>query len=84
MDEAEPDVLAYVILPKEHRAKLHNTNSTEHLNSEMEEADRIGRCLPERQRHYLSRLPPPPRAERRVGRPACPLHDAGNYQPDDR
>ncbi|TGS51915.1 IS256 family transposase, partial [Mesorhizobium sp. M3A.F.Ca.ET.201.01.1.1] len=26
MDEAEPDVLAYMTFPKEHRTKLHSTN----------------------------------------------------------
>ena len=26
MDEAEPDVLAYMTFPKEHRAKLHSTD----------------------------------------------------------
>ncbi len=26
MDAAEPDVLAYMTFPKEHRAKLHSTN----------------------------------------------------------
>lgn len=26
MDDAEPDVLAYMAFPKEHRAKLHSTN----------------------------------------------------------
>lgn len=35
MDEAEPDVLAYMTFPKEHRAKLHSTNPIERLNSEI-------------------------------------------------
>jgi transposase-like protein len=35
MDEAEPDVLAYMSFPKEHRAKLHSTNPIERLNGEI-------------------------------------------------
>ena len=27
MDDVEPDVLAYMTFPKEHRAKLHSTNN---------------------------------------------------------
>jgi len=32
MDAAEPDVLAYMTFPKEHRAKLDSTNPIERLN----------------------------------------------------
>jgi transposase-like protein len=35
MDEAEPDVLAYMGFPREHRAKLHSTNPIERLNGEI-------------------------------------------------
>jgi putative transposase len=43
MHEAEGDVLAYMIFPKEHRAKLHSTNSIERLNSEIKRrADVVG------------------------------------------
>ncbi|NOW46965.1 transposase-like protein [Novosphingobium sp. SG751A] len=35
MDDAEPDVLAYMAFPKEHRAKLHSTNPIERLNGEI-------------------------------------------------
>jgi len=35
MDKAEPDVLAYMTFPKEHRAKLHSTNPIERLNGEI-------------------------------------------------
>ena len=35
MDEAEPDVLAYMTFPKEHRLKLHSTNPIERLNGEI-------------------------------------------------
>ncbi len=35
MDEAEPDVLAYMSFPTQHRAKLHSTNPLERLNGEI-------------------------------------------------
>ena len=35
MDEAEPDVLAYMGFPAAHRAKLHSTNPIERLNGEI-------------------------------------------------
>jgi transposase-like protein len=35
MDEAEPDVLAYMSFPTAHRAKLHSTNPLERVNSEI-------------------------------------------------
>jgi transposase-like protein len=35
MDEAEPDVLAFMAFPQAHRAKLHSTNPIERLNGEI-------------------------------------------------
>ena len=35
MDEAEADVLAYMMFPKDHRPKLHSTNPLERLNGEI-------------------------------------------------
>ena len=35
MDDAEPDVLAYMTFPAQHRAKLHSTNPLERLNGEI-------------------------------------------------
>src|SRR6201999_878238 len=35
MEEAEPDVLAYMSFPAPHRAKLHSTNPIERLNGEI-------------------------------------------------
>jgi len=35
MDEAEPDVLAYMTFPAAHRTKLHSTNPLERLNGEI-------------------------------------------------
>jgi putative transposase len=43
MDEAEPDVLAYMTFPTQHRAKLHSTNPLERLNKEVtRRADVVG------------------------------------------
>ncbi len=35
MDDAEPDVLACMTFPQEHRARLHSTNPIERLNGEI-------------------------------------------------
>jgi transposase-like protein len=35
MDEAEPNVLAYMSFPAQHRAKLHSTNPIERVNGEI-------------------------------------------------
>jgi putative transposase len=35
IDDAEPDVLAYMCFPHQHRAKLHSTNPLERLNGEI-------------------------------------------------
>src|SRR5262249_28703571 len=35
MDQAEPDVLAYMSFPVQHRVKLHSTNPIERLNGEI-------------------------------------------------
>ena len=35
MDDAEPDVLAYMTFPKEHRTKLHSINPIERINGEI-------------------------------------------------
>ncbi len=43
MDDAEYDVLAFMDFPKEHRAKIHNTNVLERLNGEVKRrADVVG------------------------------------------
>ena len=43
MDESEADVLAYMALPAQHRAKLHSTNPLERLDKEVKRrADVVG------------------------------------------
>jgi transposase-like protein len=48
MDEAEPDVLAYMTFPQQHRAKLHSTNPLERLNGEISAAPRSSESFPTR------------------------------------
>lgn len=46
MDDAEPDVLAYMTFPKEHRAKLHCTNPIERLNGEIKRRTEVVGIFP--------------------------------------
>src|SRR5436190_8437454 len=46
MDDAEPDVLAYMTFPKEHRAKLHSTNPIERLNGEIKRRSEVVGIFP--------------------------------------
>ena len=46
MDAAEPDVLAYMTFPKEHRAKLHSTNPIERLNGEIKRRTEVVEIFP--------------------------------------
>jgi transposase-like protein len=46
LDNAEPDVLAYMTFPKEHRAKLHSTNPIERLNGEIKRRTEVVGILP--------------------------------------
>jgi putative transposase len=46
MDEAEPDVLAYMTFPKEHRLKLHSTNPIERLNGEIKRRTEVVGIFP--------------------------------------
>ncbi len=70
MDEAEPDVLAYMSFPPQHRTKLHSTNPLERLNGEIKRRTEVVGNIPQRGRHYSPRRRHPARTERRVGRPA--------------
>ncbi len=47
MDEAEPDVLACMTFPKEHRAKLHSTNPIERLNGEIKRRTEVVGIFPD-------------------------------------
>ena len=46
MNDAEPDVLAYMTFPKEHRAKLHSTNPIERLNGEIKRRTEVVGIFP--------------------------------------
>jgi transposase-like protein len=46
MDEAEPDVLACMTFPKDHRAKIHSTNPLERVNGEIKRRTEVVAIFP--------------------------------------
>jgi putative transposase len=46
MDEVEPDVLAYMTFPQQHRAKLHSTNPLERVNGEIKRRTEVVGIFP--------------------------------------
>ena len=80
MDEAEPDVLAYMTGPARpgpapHQVALDQSDRAPH---------RSRRHLPQRGRHHQARRRPAARAERRMGGPEIALHDPREHRPDRR
>ena len=82
LDEAEVDVLAFMTFPREHWDKISSTNPIERPNGAIKRrTNERRRNLPKRRRHHAPRGSNPDGTERRMGRPARPLHDPGNHRP---
>jgi hypothetical protein len=84
MDTAKGDVLAYLSFPPQHRTKLHRTNPPERINGNIKRRTDVVGIFSERGRHHPPGRRHPPRAERRMGRPARPLHHTGKCRAVER
>jgi transposase-like protein len=80
MDGAEPDVLASMSFPKYHRVKIHSTNPIERVNGEIKRRTEVVGIFPNEAAIVRLADASPPRAERRVGGPARPLHDPVHHR----
>ena len=80
MDEAEADVLAYMTFPAAAPGQAALDQPARAPQRRDQAPHRRRRHLPERSRHHPARRRDPARAERRVGRPARPLHDPGKHR----
>ena len=83
MDQAEPDVLAFMSFPAQHRAKLHSTNPIERLNGEIKRRTEVVGIFPNEA--AITGLSARSSWNRTTnGRAARPLHDAGNHRAFER
>ena len=71
MDDAEHDVLAYMSFPKEHRAKLHSTNSIERLNGEIKRRTDVVGIFPNDEAMTVSTILPISSGRWRSNASAC-------------
>jgi hypothetical protein len=78
MNEAQADVLAFMISPKEHRPKIHSINALERLNDEIKKAHRVVGIFPTKKCHLAPDRRLTARTERRMGRSAPQIHEPRN------